>query len=218
MLLLIDGVNMKIYNKDIDIIKYNTNIYGLKYRLKFADYNNDLDWAPFTVAHTQEISQRSLDLVNVLCPGFMDQGIIEIGVDRNANMSFTKALLNNKPDHIPYIGIDIVDKSYLNNSSKNIYTIQASSDAQSVVRNYIKGLNIKTISILFIDGHHSVNMATNDWQYADMLGERGIVFIHDTNSHPGPTIIMEAIDNEKFYTSKFFVHEDDYGLGIAIKK
>jgi hypothetical protein len=211
-------MNLIINGKFVNVIEYETDIAGLKFRPQFdSQYNNDADWESFTLPHTQEVSQQNYNLVKEIATNYMTHGIMEIGVHRNNEGSFTNALLSNKPDNIPYLGVDIEDKSYLNNESKKIFTIKENSYNQRTVRNYAKKIGLEKISILFIDSEHSLNETINDWMYSDMLSDNGIVIIHDTNGHPGPFVIMESIDNTKYRLEKYFQNEDDYGLGIAYK-
>jgi hypothetical protein len=148
---------------------------------------------------------------------FITHGIMEIGVNRNGDGSFTQALLSNKPDQIKYLGVDLDDKSYLNDTNKNIYTIKANSYDQRAVRDYLNVIGIDKLSILFIDGDHSVNTVINDWLYSDLLSDNGIVMFHDTSGHPGPTILVEYIDANIYRVEKHFENQDDYGLAIAYK-
>lgn len=208
---------MKINEYDVKINYLPSNIFGLINIPKMIDLDNDADWLPFTRGHTEEVTKESFDLVDKLCRSYMTDGIMEIGVSRNGPGSFTNALLKNKPPHIPYLGIDIEDKSYINNSQLNIYTIQISSDQQTQIRNYMHNIGMKKISILFIDGWHSLNAVINDWKYSDLLSDNGIIFLHDTNGHPGPTIVLESIDTNIFSIKKYFKDNDDYGLSTAIK-
>ena len=127
-------------------------------------------------------------------------------------------MLVNKPDNIPYLGVDLDDKSYLNNPSKRIHTIRENSYNQESVRNYMKEIGMEKISVLFIDGHHSVNTVINDWLYSDLLSDNGIVLFHDTNFHTGPTIFVESIDKSEYDVVKYFEEYNDYGVTIAYKK
>jgi cephalosporin hydroxylase len=132
----------------------------------------------------------------------MTDGIIEIGISRNGPRSFTNDLLSNKPDHLKYLGVDIEDKSYLNNVDKNIFTIKENSFNRESVESYVSEIGIQKISILFIDGWHSVNAVINDWGYASLLSENSVVILHDTNYHPGPTILVESINKKLFRVEK----------------
>lgn len=201
----------------IAVKEQETNIFGLRKLPQMENYDNDADWAPFTRGCSEEVSTRDFELVRDVSKNYMTHGIVEIGVSRNGDKSFTQAILKNKPDNIPYLGIDLDDKSYLNNDNKKIYTIKENSFNQNSVREKLKELGMEKISILFIDGWHSLNAVINDWKYADLLSDNGVVFFHDTNYHPGPLVFLEFIDKEKFRIEKYFVGEDDYGVGIAYR-
>ncbi len=164
-----------------------------------------------------EVSNENYNLMDELSKKYSTHAIMEIGVSRNENGSFCNAIFKNKPDNIPYVGIDIVDKTYLNNSSKNIYTLHENSFNQINVRNYLKQIGIDKLSMLVIDGDHSINAVINDWRYSDLLSDNGIVVFHDTNFHSGPTILVEAIDNTKFDVVKYFENNFDYGMCVAYK-
>lgn len=202
---------------EVDILELETDIFGLKFKPQLdSRFNNDADWEVFTKGQLTEVSEQNFFLMELFTKQYSKHGIMEIGVSRNGEESFTKAILNNKPDNIPYLGVDLDDKSYLNDENKKIYTIKENSFNQEAIRSYIKEIGMEKISLLFIDGWHSVNAVINDWLYADLLSESGIVIFHDTNSHPGPAIFLSAID-EKIFRVQTFFHENDYGMGIAHK-
>jgi len=201
----------------IDIIEIPTHVYGLSFIPQLSDYDNDLDSAPFTKNCSFEVSINDYNLVKSVTKNYMTHGVMEIGVSRNGDGSFTKAILDNKPDNIKYLGVDLDDKSYINSTEKNIYTIKENSFNQESIRNYMKEIKMEKISILFIDGWHSVNACINDWLYSDLLSKDGVVIFHDTNYHPGPRVIIESIDRTKFRVERHFVYEDDYGISIAYK-
>lgn len=214
----------QINGNEFDLEKIESNIDGLSYipQIKsinnFRPFINDADEFPIIKRCSAEVSSGDYDLVKLISKSHMTDGIFEIGVSRNGEGSFTRALLSNKPDNVPYLGIDIEDKSFLNDESKKIFTIKENSFNQSVIRNYAKEVGIEKISILFIDGWHSVNAVINDFKYSDLLSDNGIIIFHDTNFHPGPTIVVEAIDKTKYKVQKFFEDDtDDYGVTIAYK-
>ena len=194
-----------------------TNIWGITCKPQMANFNNDADGESFTRGCSREVSNQNFDLVERVAKDYMTSGVVEIGVARNEMGSFTYAMLNTKPDSIPYLGIDIHDKTFLNNKEKNIYTIQEDSFNQETIRNYMKEIGMEKISVLFIDGWHSVNAVINDWKYTDMLSDNGIVIFHDTNYHPGPAVFLEYIDKELFRVEKHFEGQNDYGVGIAYR-
>ena len=190
---------------------------GLKFLPYMEHYCDTEDWAPFTQTHSVEVSDNNYSLVRRISPHFMTHGVVEIGVSRNGDRSFTHALFSNKPDNIKYLGIDVEDKSHLNNPEKNIYTIRSTSYDQTRIREYMKDIGLEKISILLIDGHHSLHAVRNDWLYADLLSDDGIVIFHDTNSHPGPLVLTNSIDPSKYRIERFFETEDDYGMVVAYK-
>ena len=206
-----------IFGKVVEIDEKSTDIFGLSFWPQMRNYDNSRDWESFTVWHTREVTDGNFTLVDHVSSKFMSHGVVEIGVNRNGDRSFTQALLKNKPNHIPYLGIDVDDKSYLNDPAKRIYTIQSNSFDQERIRDYMRSEGIEKISLLFIDGDHSVNAVVNDWRYTDLLSESGVVMLHDTVSHPGPRVILEAIDQRMFRVEKHFPNEDDYGLAIAYR-
>jgi hypothetical protein len=185
---------------------------------KIDNIDNNDEYAPFlSCTFPHEVSPQNYELVKQISKNYMTHGVIEIGVHRNGYGSFTHALLSNKPDGIPYLGIDIDDKSFLNDKVKNIFTIQENSFNQDKVREYISEVGIDKVSILFIDGDHSVNACINDWKYTDLLSENGIVILHDTNYHPGSFTILSSIDSSKYKIEKFFENQHDYGVAVAYK-
>jgi cephalosporin hydroxylase len=206
-----------IFGTVIELEELPTEIFGLSFHPQMKNFDNNRDWESFTVWHTREVTEGNFNLVDHVSKGFMSHGIIEIGVNRNGEHSFTQALLKNKPDSIPYLGIDIDDKSFLNNPEKRIFTLQANSFDQARNREYLRSIGMEKVSLLFIDGDHSVNAVVNDWRYADLLSANGVVMLHDTVSHPGPRVILEAIDKGIFRVEKHFPNEDDYGLAIAYR-
>lgn len=208
---------IKINNNEIEVSCEETEIYGLECLPQFVSEDNDADWTWFTKLCPVEVSEQNFNLVYGICKKYMTHGIMEIGVSRNGNGSFTHAILQNKPDNIKYLGVDIEDKSFLNSVDKNIYTVKCSSFEHDKVRERMSELDMDKISILFIDGLHSLNAVINDWKYCDLLSDDGIVIFHDTNYHPGPSAFIEFIDDKKFKTEKYFEGQDDYGLSIAYK-
>jgi cephalosporin hydroxylase len=201
------------------ITKTNTNIFGLKFKPTLSPYfSDDSDYIPGQKTCCVEITSRAFNKLSEITKetNFIDGCIVEIGVFRNGDGSFTRAILNNKNKEKKYIGIDIDDRSYLNDINNNIYTLKCNSHDQSNIRKYLKLLNERNISLLMIDGWHSVNTAINDWMYSDLLTTGGVVVIHDSNSHPGPICLYEAIDENVFDKHKYFTeYDDDYGIAVA---
>jgi len=207
----INGINVRIQ-------KVQTDIEGLSFKPQMVEIDNDLDWAPFTKkATSNNPTPNNLKLMGEISKEHMGGGIIEIGVSRSRGKSFTEVLLGNKPDNIKYLGIDLNDKSSLRNSNKNVYTIKANSFDQDNIRKYMKTIGMDKISLLHIDGWHSVNACINDWLYSDLLTDNGVVVFHDSNYHP-VNVFLDGIDREKYDVKKYFEGEADFGMSIAFKK
>ena len=144
------------------------------------------------------------------------RSILEIGVCRNGQQSFVHCLLNNKKKDTFYIGVDIEDKTYLNDSENNIHTIQTDSSNYEYVMEKCKALGVDTFDFIFIDGWHSVNQVLKDWEFTKNLSDYGIVGFHDTRSHPGPYMFIHHLDTSKW---KVILNDcpNDYGIGYATK-
>lgn len=148
--------------------------------------------------------------------------IVEIGVDRRTKSikrTSTETILNNKADDVLYLGIDLKDKSYLNNPAKNIYTLQTKSENTDEIISYLNSLGKTQIDFLFIDGFHSVNQVYLDWELTCILSPNGVVGFHDTAYHPGPHLFVKNMDRSKWKVSENCCNHtpDDYGIGFAWK-
>ncbi len=146
--------------------------------------------------------------------------IVEIGVNRNGyEVSSTSVFLDYKREHDIYVGIDIEDKSVLDNNNKNIFTIRSQSENIDFVFPKLKEFGIEEIDILLIDGHHSINEVYFEWEnYTKLLSSIGIVVMHDTNSHPGPYFLMNSIDTTQYDVYKYLSDVVDLGIGVAVRK
>jgi hypothetical protein len=148
--------------------------------------------------------------------------IVEIGVARLSTNFYehtsTTILLNNKLDSTIYLGIDVDDKSFLNDPAKNIFTLQSQSENYEIVQLKLNELGITKIDFLFIDGWHSVNQVLDELFYVDLVVRNGIIGYHDTNFHPGPRKIIEAMRPEFFEVRKHCTLPTDFGVAFATKK
>lgn len=144
------------------------------------------------------------------------RAILEIGVCRNDLDSFTHVFLNNKNDHTIYIGIDLNEKRFLDNSDKNIHTIWGNSHNYDYIERKFKQLGIEQFDFIFIDGDHSINGVIKDWEYTKYLGSNGIVGLHDINWHYGPRSFVEALDQSKWNLAKEC--PNDWGVGFVWRK
>ena len=200
------------------ITKLPTTAFGLKFFPSLEPhYCNDTD-GPYLNSHgfrpiSDENIQVVLDAIKSL--GSNLQAIMEIGVDHSNSKSLSNILMKNKPKTCFYLGIDLDDKSYLNDVTNNIFTLQCNSHDQYSIRKYLTSKNIQKLDLIFIDGWHSVNTTVNDWSYVNLLSNHGLVIVHDSNTHPGDIALCEAIDTDIFDVTRYCFGND---AGIAIIK
>jgi hypothetical protein len=136
--------------------------------------------------------------------------------------------MENKPDEAVYLGVDLIDKEYLDLPEKNVYTMVCDSFKRDRVRNRLNELGVKKVDLLMIDGWHSVNAVVNDWQYSELLSDNGVILMHDTNCHTGPVAVVDAIDRKLWKVKKYCLEKKQHrkkkvGLvfadwGIAVVK
>lgn len=144
--------------------------------------------------------------------------IMEIGVSRDGPGCTTDIFFEEKAPSCIYFGVDIEDKRHLDDPKRGIHTLQTSSYERDAIVLVLKRLwersGRKGIDLLFIDGDHSVNTMINDWRFAEHVNEGGFVLVHDTNEHPGPTVVFDAISEEMFAKERFCVYEQDWGVAV----
>ena len=76
----------------------------------------------------------------------------------------------------------------------------------------ITGDRNRKIDLIFIDGDHSVETVFMEWSlYEPMLADDGVLLLHDTTFHPGPYLLVEAI-NKKMFSVEVFCEGQDYGI------
>lgn len=145
------------------------------------------------------------------------KAILEIGIGRNGKDSFSHIFFNNKKRETIYIGIDIEDRSFLNDHDNNIHTFISNSSNYLENLSKFKKLGIEKFDFIFIDGWHSINQILIDWEYTNLLSDDGIVGFHDTSCHPGPHYFINSLDETKWNVEKNLC-PDDWGIGFAWKK
>ena len=209
-------------NSIYNVKQLNDQIFGLKYRPSLEPgRSDDTDFygefyrpvpREFSAANQDVLRQALLETRDVRC-------ILEIGVQRNPlPESSTGILLQNKAANAVFIGVDIEDKSHLDDESRRIYTIRGNSGDPSQVHALMERLGLPHIDFLFIDGWHSVNQCIADWKYVERLSPRGAVVMHDTNAHPGPVLVFDAIDERLFDKKKYCTEGPDWGISVIRKK
>ena len=210
--------------------KLKSNIHGLLFLPSFDqsnlnNYDGTLSGKPCASSEFSVCNQTVLK--DILLNNDINT-IVEIGVYRHepsAHFTFgtphcpsTVVILEYKKRECKYLGIDLDNKDFLKSPENNIFTIQENSAHVNNINQYMLELDITTIDLLIIDGYHSVNMAFNDWIYTERLSENGIVLIHDTNRHPGPMLLFDAIDPEVYDKEKSCTEYDDNGIAIIRKR
>jgi hypothetical protein len=172
---------------------------------------NQYDGRECTECNKESLIEK-FDLVKDNC-----RAILEIGVCRNGTDSFVHALLSNKNKETIYIGVDLDDKTYLNDPENNIFTIRENSSNYEQIMSKCKELGVDEFDFIFIDGLHTVNQLLDDWEYTNHLSDHGIVGFHDTSHHAGPYMFINHLDTEKW---DVIVNDcpNDYGVGYATKK
>jgi len=198
-----------------------TDILGLKWFPSLEpDVSNDQDqplnnyWISL-----EEVSDGNLDVVRQAVSelGMDLAAALEIGVNRNGDRSMSRIIMDQRPPGSCYLGVDIEDKSYLDDEAANTWTIRTSSSERGLILDRMRQLGVGLLDLIMIDGWHSVNQCVNDWQFTERLSDHGIVLLHDTNTHPGCVALFEAVD-ESLWIKQRFCLEDDYGIATFRKR
>jgi hypothetical protein len=145
------------------------------------------------------------------------KAILEIGIGRNGDKSFAHVFIKNKTKDTVYLGLDIEDRSFLDNKENNVHTIQNNSSNYQENVDLFKKIGVEKFDFIFIDGWHSINQVLKDWEYTNLLTDSGIVGFHDTSCHPGPDKFINALDKNKWNVIKNSC-PGDWGIGFAQKK
>lgn len=165
----------------------------------------------FTDCNRQNLNEQFLKIKDNC------KAVVEIGVHRNGSQSSTWSFLSNKKDETIYVGIDLVNKSFLDNPNKKIFTIEGNSSNVDSNIEIMKSFGVDQIDFLFIDGYHSINQVLIDWEYTKILSPNGIVGFHDTSAHPGPNLFIRALNTEKWNVI-INCCPTDHGIGFAWRK
>ena len=210
------------YNELVALIKpLPTDIPGLKYFPSLEpEVSNDQD-APLNDywISALEVTDDNLEVVRrvVLELGTNLAAALEIGVNRNGDRSMSRIIMDQRPKGSFYLGVDIEDKSYLDDEAANTWTMRTSSAERAAILDRMRELGVGLLDLIMIDGWHSVNMCVNDWQFTERLTDHGTVLLHDTNWHPGCIALFEAVD-ENLWIKQRLCLADDFGIAIFKKR
>lgn len=205
--------------RPFDYYKADIKVHGLKYLPRFYDPDdNDSDSLRFGGPYPpREVSPESYELVKSELKNYKNcKAILEIGIFQNIK-GFSYLLSMEKDPNTIYVGLDREERRYLGQPVDNIFIIKSDSIEREFVKQELKNYGVDKLSILFIDGFHSLNMVINDFQYGELLEPGGLIFLHDTNFHPGPNLVFHAIDETVYKKELYFDKPDDYGLAILRK-
>lgn len=195
---------------DIDDRDGGVMLHPLGYSHYFDDNENVI--YPVEVTHCNRYNLlEQFNKVRDNC-----KAILEIGIGRNADESFAYVFFKNKKQDTIYIGLDIEDRSFLNDPENNIYTIIANSSDYDQNISKFKELGVEKFDFIFIDGWHSINQVLKDWEYTNLLADGGIVGFHDTSCHPGSYNFIRSLDKNKWEVIENCCPED-WGVGFAKK-
>jgi len=222
---------MSLFDKTTDILskitKLPTDIYGLKHLPTFEPHKlsdnfrpDDTDWLgppdPEPPFHFSPLNHDAVTYAynKLTSPPKL---IVEIGVNRSESyeVSSTSTLLKLKSKECMYIGIDIVKKSSIDNLEKNIFTLCCDSADYKQLYQLMKQYGHAQIDFMFVDGWHSVNQVIKEWKYWEKMIANGVMAFHDTNYHPGPVALLDAIDTDIFSVEYFGRGEVDWGVGVV---
>lgn len=203
------------------VSKLPTDIYGLKYRPSLEPHiSDDTDWLgkpdPEPPFHFTPLDHEALTYAygKLTSPPKL---IVEIGVNRSESyeVSSTSTLLKLKPAECMYIGMDLDDKSSINSIEKNIFTLRCDSADYQMLYKMMEWYGHEEIDFMFVDGWHSVNQVIKEWKYWEKMIGNGVMAFHDTNYHPGPVALLDAIDTDIFSVEWFGRGESDWGVGVV---
>jgi cephalosporin hydroxylase len=191
-----------------------------------ADYIPELVDAPVFVDPKDGNGQFSLRNGEILkfCLSAIEQpkAILEIGISRMKTFvnSSTHTIFDNKPTECFYFGVDLMisDVIEFETYQKNVFLY----GFNSVTENHLVVEKIKEkvefLDLIHIDGNHSIESCFGDWNYTKLLRKGGYVVIHDSNNHPGPHFIFDAVDEEKYEKTRYFQDRyDDCGISVYKK-
>lgn len=197
-------IEEKLNNEQLPFYPCNAN----------SGYVNEENVSEFSKDNQEILEKHLLDLINKK-PKII---ILEIGISTDIENSSTSVFLKNKRESDIYIGVDVKDMSFMNDTDKNIHTIMNNAENIDNVIEYLLGINVNNIDVLMIDGYHSINQIYKEWEYTKYLNNNGIVILHDTNAHPGPYFLTKSINTNLYDVYKYCNDVVDYGIVIAVKK
>ena len=206
------------------VTKLPSEHYGLLWRPTVGEHDPTdyfREWPqPIPPIHTSELDIQVLrDALSLLKDPKL---VVEIGVSAAEGVTTTSIILEWKPDTCTYIGIDTNSKAEFDNVGKKIYTLCNSSVEHDKLYALMELLDLREIDLMFVDGYHSINEVLWEWEYWERMAPNGVMVFHDSNYHPGPIAVLDAVDPELFdvtyYGRETPFFETDWGMAVVRRK
>lgn len=203
-------------------INKSTEIFGLSEEIRYKDGSlNDRDRpldSSKSYLHSTikvEFSEKNKKVLGDILSNNDIKNILEIGIARSRESSSTFHILNNKSDNTKYIGID-VNKDCVNQIRKwdrpNAHAFVCNSSDTEKIEDILRNLGVDELDLFIIDGYHSINQVYDDFKLAKKVKKGGYVLLHDTNYHPGPSNLLDSVDETIFEKKVYFQGEEDWGV------
>jgi hypothetical protein len=141
--------------------------------------------------------------------------VLEVGIARSQESSSTYEILTTKPEDTAYVGIDLNPACIEFVKEWNIpntYPFLLNSGHFEDIVFSLHSLKFPHLDLLLIDGNHCANQVYLDFELASLVRVGGYVVLHDTNYHPGPSLLLECIDPTVFEIEKHCEGERDWGI------
>lgn len=143
--------------------------------------------------------------------------ILELGVCKHGMDSSTYVFLNNKKQRTYYVGIDDEDRSYLNDTTKNIYTIKNSKNNVEDNMRICANLGITSFNFIFINACSNIDEIQALWKYTNWLAPISFVGFHNTGVQPELMEFLDSINRDKWNVVKNVCKQDN-GIGFVWPK
>ena len=143
--------------------------------------------------------------------------ILELGVCKHGMDSSTYVFLNNKKQRTYYVGIDDQDRSYLNDTTKNVYTIKNSKSCVDENIKICANLGITSFNFIFINACSNIDEIQALWKYTNWLAPISFVGFHNTGVQPELMEFLDSINRDKWNVVKNVCKQDN-GIGFVWPK
>ena len=154
--------------------------------------------------------------------GYSPANILEIGIGQFPRLVNTSTFILTSFKHgtVRYIGIDKNSRSWVNEFHYGYDVLVYKETSENILKKWREDATpTPEIDLLFIDGDHSVNGVLIDWEFTRFVKNSGIIVLHDIKAHPGPKLLVDAIDRDYYTVHKMFLDDPkDFGMAVVYKK